>query len=189
MTFIPTISFPGVSKSIMKTVRKTIGLLICFVAALVFSCADDHTRNTTTQNESYPADVNVRKDMMRMAFNTIAGTEWVLTGYLNTQLPAELRNRTTIKFSDDSDDGVFEVSGKAFINGYFGKFKVDEASGLLTPMGGVGSTKMGGTQQDITAELFYLGNLSKVKFFRLDDNNQLTLYFGDNEEIGYFSKK
>jgi heat shock protein HslJ len=153
---------------------KTINLLVyMIVLVLVHGCATD--ANTPMELSTDLA--------------SIAGTEWVLTGYQDARLPEALRGRATLKISAEPVDGAYDITGKAFINGYFGKFRIDENKGLIDPVGGVAATKMGGSQEDMSAEMFFLENLGKVTSFGVNENNQLILKFGNNGEIGYFSKK
>lgn len=152
---------------------KTIDLVIITAVTFLFSCAEHHTNNTNTDARALEAG------------GSLAGTEWVLTGYANTQLAGGLRNRTTIKFSQTDDE--LKVSGKAFINSYFGAIKIEESTGAISSIGPIGATKVGGSQDDIAAELFYFQNLENATSYKVE-GDRLTLFFGDRE-AGYFTKK
>lgn len=154
---------------------KTINLLICVSAGLfLFGCAEDHTGNASTQ--SLEADAS------------LDGTEWVLTGYNDTPLPEELRNRSELKFSLDADGRAFKVSGRSFINSYFGNATIDQEANMMSiPV--VGATKMGGSQEDMKAEMLYFQRLEQVTSYKIDRNNRLILYFGHQGESAYFTEK
>lgn len=143
------------------------------IALITFACADDNTSKSRTQE--------------LVAGASLAGTEWVLTGYKNGPLEEPLRNRSIIKFSSGTEANVLLVTGRSFINSYHGGLRLEGATGAVSPVGGIWATKVGGSIEDMQAEKRYFTSLNEVKSIQLNDK-QLELSFGD-DEVAYFTEK
>jgi heat shock protein HslJ len=134
-----------------------------------------------------PSDNKVTDPSDEFVDTSIFGGEWILIDYKKEWLPANLKNRASIKFNRSEQGDVHLATGMSFVNGYSGNFKVDEKNKLISPVGSTIATKMGGTPAENAAEEDYFQNLLIVKSYELV-GDYLTLYFG-NQEVGYFKRK
>lgn len=116
---------------------------------------------------------------------TFLDTEWVVNDYKYHRLPAKLKNKASIKFTGPGP--VVYATGKAFMNGYTGYFKLDEKQQLVLSVKDLISTLMGGTDDEMAAEKTFFRNLWYAKSYRLN-GNILTIY-SDDGEVGYFVPK
>ena len=135
-----------------------------------------------------PSSANVQA--MRASMSSLEGN-WVLTQYKSGSLPSSLQNRATLVFQDRSGDSI-RVGGRSFINHYGGKFEINEQKGLIVSTDAFISTLMGGSDEDMRAEVQFMERLSKATLFELPSSNQLQLYLGSKEnpsEIMYFARK
>lgn len=146
-----------------------------------------------TQNQVDPADQapSATIQAMRASFGSLEGN-WLLSNYKHSPLPASQQNRATLVLTKQADDAL-QLGGRSFINHYGGSFSLDETKGLLVSTDPLISTKMGGSTEDMQAEITYYNLLTKVTYFELTSDGQLVLYTGPKEardtEVLYFTKK
>jgi heat shock protein HslJ len=121
------------------------------------------------------------------AIISISECEWLLLDYKYNRLSAELKKKSNIKFTKGADGTFYFAEGKSFLNQYSGVFAVDEQNKQVLSVHELISTLMGGPDEQMVAEEFYLKKLYNTKSYALS-GNILTLNF-DGGEVAYFVPK
>jgi len=151
-------------------------------AILLFGATACETQEVIPSNNS---DDQSEKNMENNE-DGLFDSEWILTDYKNDHLASDLRNKAYLTMERGSGT-VHLLSGRSFINGYSGHFKLDEKKMTITSVDNIISTLMGGTPEQNAAEKQYFAHLMKATSYRLIGDS-LIVNFG-NHESGFFVRK
>jgi hypothetical protein len=86
-----------------------------------------------------PDAINPNDEVTVPSITSLFDNEWILIDYKNDWLPVKLRNKVSLKFNSSPGE-VHLATGKSFVNGYSGNFKLDENQKLITPVDNIIST-------------------------------------------------
>ncbi|MEJ1242284.1 META domain-containing protein [Chryseolinea sp. T2] len=157
----------------------TWALLICLLQMIV--ACDNEPINPTDNApvDEVPVDAGP-------PITSFTDCEWLLLDFKQNRLPAKLKRKVNIQFTKGTDD-IYGAGGKAFLNVYTGAFRLDEKNKLVISVH-LTSTLMGGPDDEMAAEEYYLKGLYRTKSYGLS-GNVLTLTFDNGEEVYFVPKR